>query len=104
MLGPQGRCEGGDRARKSKMTPQEYRSAISSLGLSQLAAGRWLCVSPKTAQRYATEGPSGPASVAIRMALLHGLTELEQASGSNSVGMEPRGRNAPLKQIAREGE
>jgi hypothetical protein len=56
------------------MTPQEYRSALATLGLSQQAAGRWLMVSPKTAQNYAKLGPSGPAAVAIRMALQHGLT------------------------------
>jgi hypothetical protein len=58
----------------SGMTPQEYRAALSTLGLSQQAAGRWLMVSPKTAQNYAKLGPSGPAAVAIRMALQHGLT------------------------------
>lgn len=51
------------------MTPGEYRAALSALGLSQLAAGRWLNVSPKTAQNYASKGPSGPAAVAIRLAL-----------------------------------
>lgn len=56
------------------MTPDQYRAAISSLGLSQQAAGRWLMVSPKTAQNYAKLGPSGPAAVAIRMAMQHGLT------------------------------
>lgn len=55
------------------MTPAEYRAALTTLGLSQLAAGRWLGVSPKTAQNYATRGPSAPASVAVRMALRHGL-------------------------------
>lgn len=55
------------------MTPAEYRAALSILGLSQLAAGRWLGVSPKTAQNYANKGPSGPAAVAIRMALKYGL-------------------------------
>lgn len=55
------------------MTPAEYRAALSTLGLPQLAAGRWLGVSNKTAQRYATDGPSGPAAVAIRMALRYGL-------------------------------
>ena len=57
------------------MTSAEYRAALSTLGLSQLAAGRWLGVSPKTAQNYAKLGPSGPAAVAIRMALEHGLGE-----------------------------
>lgn len=55
------------------MTPDEYRSALATLGMSQLAAGRWLGVSPKTAQNYASRGPSGPATVAIKMALRHGL-------------------------------
>ena len=55
------------------MTPAEYRAALAALGLSQLAAGRWLGVSPKTAQNYASKGPSGPAAVAVRMALRHGL-------------------------------
>lgn len=57
------------------MTPAEYRAALSTLGLSQLAAGRWLGVSPKTAQNYATVGPSGPAARAIRMAVKYGLDE-----------------------------
>lgn len=57
------------------MTPAEYRVALETLGLSQLAAGRWLGSSPKTAQRYATRGPSGPAARAIRMALRYGLDE-----------------------------
>ena len=47
------------------MTPTEYRAALATLGLSQLAAGRWLGVSNKTAQNYATVGPSGPAARAI---------------------------------------
>jgi len=57
------------------MTPAEYRAALATLGLSQLAAGRWLGVSNKTAQNYATKGPSGPAARAIRMALRFGLVE-----------------------------
>jgi hypothetical protein len=51
------------------MTPAEYRTALATLGLSQLAAGRWLGVSNKTAQRYATTGPSGAAARAIGMAV-----------------------------------
>lgn len=57
------------------MTPAEYRVAIATLGLSQLAAGRWLGVSNKTAQRYATDGPTGPAARAIGMALRYGLSD-----------------------------
>ena len=55
------------------MTSTEYRAALATLGLSQLAAGRWLGVSNKTAQRYATDGPTGPAAKAISMALRFGL-------------------------------
>jgi hypothetical protein len=51
------------------LTPETYRSALTSLGLTQQAAGRWLRVSPKTAQNYAKHGPSGPAAVAVEMAL-----------------------------------
>lgn len=51
------------------MTPDTYRTALETLGLSQLAAGRWLGVSPKTAQNYAAVGPSGPAARAIDMLL-----------------------------------
>lgn len=51
------------------MTPLEYRTALTTLGLTQQAAGRWLRVSPKTAQNYAKHGPSGPASVAVEMRL-----------------------------------
>ena len=57
------------------MDALEYRAALATLGLSQLAAGRWLGVSPKTAQNYASKGPSGPAAVAVRMALRHGLND-----------------------------
>lgn len=55
------------------MTPTEYRAALETLGLTQLAAGRWLGVCPKTAQNYASKGPSGPAARAIRHALRYGL-------------------------------
>lgn len=51
------------------MTPTDYRTALTTLGLSQLAAGRWLGVSPKTAQRYAVDGPSPGAAKAIQMAV-----------------------------------
>lgn len=52
------------------MDAQTYRTALTTLGLTQQAAGRWLRVSPKTAQNYAKHGPSGPAAVAMSMALI----------------------------------
>jgi len=57
------------------MNPADYRTALATLGLSQLAAGRWLGVSNKTAQRYATTGPSGPAARSIQMLLNMGPME-----------------------------
>lgn len=55
------------------MTPATYRTALATLGLSQLAAGRWLGVSKATAQRYATSGPSSMAAKLIGYALRYGL-------------------------------
>ena len=49
------------------MTPTEYRDAIARLGLTQVEAGRVLGVSARTAQNYATRGPTGPAALAIRL-------------------------------------
>lgn len=63
------------------MTPAEYRAALSTLGLSQQAAGRWLGVSPKTAQNYATKGPSGPAAKAINLLLRMNPKDREAALG-----------------------
>lgn len=60
------------------MDAQAYRTALTALGLTQQAAGRWLRVSPKTAQNYAKHGPSGPASVVVEMRLaLMGLKRYE---------------------------
>lgn len=64
------------------MNAAEYRTALATLGLSQQAAGRWLMVSPKTAQNYATTGPSGPAARAIR--LLMSLDRDHRAIALNS--------------------
>lgn len=51
------------------MTANEYRKALSRLGLSQVGAAPVLGVSARTAQTYAAEGPSGPAALAIRLLL-----------------------------------
>ena len=58
------------------MTADEYRTAIASLGLSQVGAARLLGVSQKTGHNYAVHGPSGPAGLAIR--LLASLAEGER--------------------------
>ena len=51
------------------MNATEYRAALTKLGLSQVGAAPLLGVSPRTAQTYAAEGPSGPAALAIRLLL-----------------------------------
>jgi len=60
------------------VTPDEYRAALKALGLTQVGAGKLLCVSPRTAQTYASEGPSGPAAFAIR--LLLNMTDDQRAA------------------------
>jgi DNA-binding transcriptional regulator YdaS (Cro superfamily) len=47
------------------MTPEQYAIAIHLLGLSQLAAGRWLGVSPRTSRRYITGHAEIPAAQAL---------------------------------------
>lgn len=51
------------------MTADEYRAALKALGLTQVGAGRLMGVSPRTAQEYAANGPSGPAAFAVRLLL-----------------------------------
>jgi len=65
------------------VTALQYRAALSTLGLSQQAAGRWLGVSPKTAQNYATVGPSGPAARAMRM-----LLDMNEADRAKALAAE----------------
>lgn len=55
------------------MTPKEYQDGIEALGFSISAAGRWLGVAQKVASKYAKEGPSGPAAMALRLRL--GITD-----------------------------
>lgn len=49
------------------MTSKQYLAAIQKLGLSQLAAGRFLGVSPRTAQNYAAKGPPEPVAKLLRL-------------------------------------
>jgi len=51
------------------MTPDDYRAALKTLGLTQVGAGRLMGVSARTAQEYAAKGPSGPAAFAVRLLL-----------------------------------
>jgi hypothetical protein len=49
------------------MTAKQYLAAIEKLGLSQLAAGRFLGVAPRTAQNYAAKGPPEPVAKLLRL-------------------------------------
>jgi len=51
------------------MTPDEYRGALATLGLTQNEAGRWLGVHEQTGRRWASEGPPAPVAKFLRLAL-----------------------------------
>jgi hypothetical protein len=55
------------------MTPKQYQAAINKLGLSQLGAGRWLGVSPRTAQNYAAKGPPQAVAMLLRLVVRLGI-------------------------------
>jgi DNA-binding transcriptional regulator YiaG len=51
------------------MSPRQFKTAIKQLGLSQAAAGRYLDVSERTANRYAkgTAKIPGPSAILLRL-------------------------------------
>lgn len=51
------------------MTGEEYRTGLHQLGMTQLDFGKFIGVSPRTAQAYAAHGPTGPAAVVMAMLL-----------------------------------
>lgn len=51
------------------MTAKDYRAAIEQLGLSQERAGLFFGVSPRTGQRYASEGPPKVVAMLLRIML-----------------------------------
>lgn len=55
------------------MDATKYLRAIKRLKLSQLAAGRMLGVSGRTAQNYAALGPPEPVARLLRLMLRLGL-------------------------------
>lgn len=69
MARPVGRVRHNQFGSLIRMTPDEYRAALKALGLTQVGAGKMMGVSPRTAQTYAADGPSGPAAFAIRLLL-----------------------------------
>ena len=52
------------------MTPDQYRSAIASLGLSQVKAGDFLGVDPRTSRRWASGEAEMPESAAKLLRLM----------------------------------
>ena len=52
------------------MTPQEYRTAIARLGLTQVAAGEFLIGNPRTSRRWASGESPVPKSVAMLLGLM----------------------------------
>lgn len=51
------------------MTGDDYQTAIDTLGLNQIEAGRWLKVCDRTAQNYAKRGPPEPVAMLLRLML-----------------------------------
>lgn len=56
------------------MTGAEYRTVLQHFGLSHVRAAKWLGVSQRTGQNYATRGPPEPIAVLLRLAIRLGLT------------------------------
>ena len=51
------------------MTGRQYQAVIALLGLNQQEAGRWLGVSPRTAQNYCRRGPPEPVARLLRIVI-----------------------------------
>ena len=56
------------------MTANQYRVAISRLGLTQHGAARLWGVSPRTGQSYAAHGPPEPVARLLRFLLAAKIT------------------------------
>lgn len=55
------------------MTGEQYKKAIERLGLTQVEAGKWLGVSGRTGQNYASKGPPEVVAMLLRLMLKQGL-------------------------------
>ncbi len=51
------------------MTPEEYRSALADLGLSQNGGAKALAIHERTSRRYAQHGLSPLAAIRVRAQL-----------------------------------
>jgi hypothetical protein len=52
------------------MTPEEYRAALTRLGLSVVGAGKLFGVNPRTSQRWAAGEQDIPRAVMIALTLM----------------------------------
>lgn len=52
------------------MTPQDYRTALTTLGLDNHHAAQWLGVSVKSVRRYRVSGVKGPVAGMVRLGLV----------------------------------
>lgn len=51
------------------MTGTEFKLALHALGLSQVRFGKLLCSDPRTARRWAADGPPVPVAIIVRFLL-----------------------------------
>jgi hypothetical protein len=56
------------------MTKQEYRKAIAALGLNQVQAGEFFCVSERTSRNWAAHGAPGVVEMLLTLMLVRGIT------------------------------
>ena len=55
------------------MTPDEFRAALAQIEVNVLRLGRALGVNTRTAQRWATDGPSPPVAGLLRLCVGLGM-------------------------------
>lgn len=73
------------------MTKDQYRTAIETLGLSQLAAARFLGISDRTSQGYALGEYPVPRGIAMLLDLMvkHGVRPLDLLEHMKEQVIEP---------------
>ncbi len=52
------------------MSPHEFTTALTTLGLDNHQAAQWLGVSVKSVRRYRVSGAPGPVAGMVRLALM----------------------------------
>jgi len=74
------------------MTPDEYREAIASLGLTQLAAARLVGVNPRTSRKWAC-GEAPIAEPAARMLRLMIALKISPERATKLLGVRSHQRD-----------